>query len=530
MHNRKSTMVLLNDPLSIFNDLEDVRTSYQYLQYHFFANFDLDKIDWKKENAEFSHYMINLMNLSTSNKRGFPIIPMTLFGYIPKCNTWGRDLYNHCLISSLHTVLYMKYKFAPADNCVTPYMANKLLESCPGYFELKYNDFPNAESISDSYWNHQMKTKEKKLYRSFIYGMDINAQYEGEKFKLPRYKIKFLTWLRINQERLWQGLAAMEQSAPSENRFTDLMNKIWKICGIPETESRKGTKVDNILLQYQCERFFNVHILYHLFDKVPDVSKYYDRDLWLSILEMPNVFSRARFVDWMIESWEEGKQHLSLKYNGKHFGEKTDLVQSPSTNKLELFPIVNSSTEKMQKIDSALYGLEYLNKIVFPFYEKYYFCLLFTKMSREMCGIDAEQILYADQDKVMSILDSMEKYLYQECTTLNIPFLDDYSNDHMVYEYKRQYTDIINGLMNEHSNLDLYFRKTYSEQYFGVMLPAPYMGQNVLGSPMSTLNNYYDTILEHEFKLMIMANGGTQFDIKEEKAFNSIDPSEIKSF
>lgn len=98
----------------------------------------------------------------------------------------------------------------------------------------------------------------------------------------------------------------------------------------------------------------------------------------------------------MIESWEEGKQNLSLKYNGKHFGEKTDLVQSPSTNKLELFPIINSSTEKMQKIDSALYGLEYLNKIVFPFYEKYYFCLLFSKMSREMCGIDAEQILYAD--------------------------------------------------------------------------------------------------------------------------------------
>lgn len=530
--NPKESKPPIADPLSIFRNMNDVYESMNYMKYQFFIDFP---VTMPTDISEELNKKIGLMHKRMS---GSLSIDEDIFGLLLKSNDIDENkrkaieklrilenihelTYQHCIISCLHTVKFLlhqleeKYYYpTTASHYVT---INKLdpdeTKSSPGFFVLSHMDDTKNKSqnnklkITDLIPNPiDEKSYHQKYYRyndknnfgfaQFVLGR--NSSFEKNDYRIPGYNFDFYNHVYSNA-RIWESLNA-NYMQPGNNRsitagrFAKFIENYQKfgnpsIFHTTKNQLNEKAKVDYILLQYQIERYFNPHLLNYLFTSLPvDAPKDYP-EFWQRFMALPNVFSREKLVNIALFSLQVNRPYHSYKNKTLSMDKMYEALYSIS-GKRDQYPIHDKAVRNSIWIDAVSYGLTYLSKVYYPFYEKYLFLYLYNIFLKNNSK---------NFQKEKEVLIKMMDYLFNECSKLDVSL--SYSKiNQKNFVHRKQYLDTLHNIIY-HKNPIPFFQTTYSKEYFGILDNIPYSYS--MGTDKTDLQSFHQLMLEYKIKTII---------------------------
>lgn len=406
-------------------------------------------------------------------------IPENLFGTpTDKYSQYIRSIirsdlvYDHCAISSLHTVKYLIYTLneKPAIKPSTAYKlvnANYKEYGTPGYFTLKKIENKTnklsyfQENGQSQYETSMHKFINKKHMDTFTYNLlGKTANMGNNRLDIPFYNIDFYNHILCYNQFLSSVYRdSFKKHTIQIRRFEQTMEKYQNIsyakkssCCCQNLDINNEIKIDYLLLQYQLERFFNAALFEELFKHHSSLESF-NAKLLLKFSLLPNAFSRNKYVDIAFKMI--GEKYIFNNYknippeSSRQLATSFDIVLSRVPYKTPV------SLEAEWKTNTE-FAIDFLSKVYFPFYEKYFFIYLY-----KLCG--------SQTDEPLDILNEMEKHLYQYCVdiydTLDIP--GNVPGISTEPASKSFYLEMLNKLMQEK---DLYsrYKITYSQDYFTI--------------------------------------------------------------
>jgi hypothetical protein len=487
------------DNLSIFDSLQDLQESKNIMHYQLYVDFTIDKddfstsmevIDYVKEKASAipNHYAFDL--------------PDNLFGddryYSPEIKKkFQTALYQHCAISSLHTVKYLLY----LDDSDTIKNATKKADYYnsygtifPGYFTIREacsqkisltSSLDKFVPLDKASYCKKIKKVAKNKKAAPLHEILGTTNISSE--NIPFYNIDFYHWI-LDNHTFFSSMQKEQVLKKKINatRYKKLLNALDTIGTAPKISLtkkndhlQKAVSVDNLLLNYQLERYFSVHLIPKVLQESEKI-KYPNFDLLRKFFLLPNAFSRNLYVDWAFHSqternekeltpneWENHKKFYKRAVLSNYFNNSIDttidLVQKTDWN-LDKVPFQTSVILDAQWTEVTELAITFLVNVYFPFYEKFFFIYLY-----EIC----KKITTSTEEEP---LEKMCNLLFDYCSNnlicnedvsdnedIAIPF--DRSNSTDTDNYKDFYLDTFLQIGTEPN----YFRKhkrTYTLNYF----------------------------------------------------------------
>lgn len=469
-------------PLQLVEKFQTANSSLKYLA-GFPVNYVINKI--KELPDPFSFKLpYNLFGCGKQEKR------LEIFY---KTDTQSDILYDHCAISSLHTVKYLIYTLKQEKSiskqdkpALKPTSAYEYINRAsqqlgtPGYFTLNKVNYDMNQLIS-CYFEKNRQTQYETDVSKFIAKKENSPftlnllgknkdQQKDEKLDIPQYNIDFYDHiLRCNQ-----FLSSIENKDSSKRtHFNEFMRYYQEIAfaeqfktNSQDTDINNAIKIDHLLLQYQLERFFNAALFEELFKQSSTKLEALNMRLLLKFTLLPNAFHRKKYVQCAFNMLGDDNIFNNYDSNPEELSGQTQLVSLTTldTARIHKTPI----SLEAEWVKNTEFALDFLSKVHFPFYEKCFFIYLY-KLCEE------------PNDSPISVLEKMEQSLYQYCVniydTLDIP--EALGADRIktleiekAKELKAFYLDILDKLMKED---DLYarYKVTYSMDYFTAHITKP---------------------------------------------------------
>lgn len=538
MKRRKTFPAPLQDPLALFHSRNEIEETKNYFKYLFFTDIPTLVTEHNITGNNFAESVKAYLNSALPNylKAYTPCIFTRLYGsssvYV------GRQsfhIYEHCMIRSLHTVQYLRYLLSPNTSTMTEsqFKYHKLMlpdtpsSYIPGHFEriylsqypLKFQKLQTSSTDTSSYafWSKQFSKgrTDRTDYFLFILGRLAYKNEEQIPVLFPEYNLKYYNHIQNYQNRIWQGInsAAFKTASPKlpNDRLENIITSIRNICALPSPFNYASWNIkdipenqiwlDNILVQYQCERYFNIHLIKHIVDHKPEELNFQEKDLWLSFFSLPNVFTRKQFVNMAFEEFKNNAMYNSDIYNSLTM-DRTN-VGMMFSDISDRFPVRNKSDSYAIWLDVVFNVNRYLSNVVFPFYEKLLFLLAYYVCNEE------DQLTF---DHYETTLEHMETFLYKMCCdardTIDADFqVENTHNRQTAYdvtdtpEHKHMYLEALNALFNN-EDIDLmnYFHIQYDYKYFKV--PSKH---NEKGTSIPTIPDMYHSLIgKHIHRLLML--------------------------
>ena len=534
---------ILQDPLSIFGDCYEIAETYHFFRYQFFVDFHELCTSYEITAEKFSSPAKTMIEKNyTRNIGTFPTISEFLYGKPPHA-FWQKSLhlYEHCLMRALHTVQYLLYTCNPEKLSLSEGQLknSRLLNQkgeptyIPGYLERKYinehadkykmvTQGQSASASSYVYWAKQFENKNFPLPDYFLFTFGRLSYKDAEKIPVlfPCYNQKFYNHIQNNQKRVWQGVTSKAfTSVPTKltgDRIESIISIMRKICSSPAAYHYSDYKIDvdipnehiwldDLLVQYQCERFYNMHLVKYMIDNKPENMKLSGDDLWLSFISLPNIFSRHNIVQLTYDIYQNQDMYDSDLYEPITMDNVNKGLSFGSIS--NRFPVRNQTDANAIWTHVVLNSNRYLSRVVFPFYEKLFFLLVYY-----LCA-EKENI---DFNNCKEILQEMESFLCKEYTESR----DIIEKDTLAFlpeeithpfdvtetsEKKYQYLSAINSLFNN-SELDLddLFHIKYSPEYFGA--GKKYSPITKLDDKPTNSSFYQVLIAKEKYRAILFAN------------------------
>lgn len=381
-------------------------------------------------------------------------------------------VYDHCAISSLHTVKYLIYTLN-GKSAIKPSTAYKLVNAgykeygTPGYFTLKkIKNKTNKlscfqENEQAQYETSMHKFINKKNMDTFTYNLLGKADsMNNTRLDIPLYNIDFHNHILYYNKFLNSVYTkSFKNHTIQINRFEQTMKKYQNIsyakkslCYCKNPDINNEIKIDYLLLQYQLERFFNASLFEELFKHHSSLENF-NAKLLLKFSLLPNAFSRNKYVQIAFNMI--GEEYIFNNYKNIP-PESSRQIATSFEMVLSRVPYKTPVSLEAEWKTNTEFAIDFLSKVYFPFYEKYFFIYLY-----KLCG--------SQTDEPLDILSEMEKHLYQYCVdiydTLDIPGnVPGISTEPVSKSF---YLEMLNKLMQEK---DLYsrYKITYSQDYFTI--------------------------------------------------------------
>lgn len=539
MKNMQSSLII-QDPLAIFHNRSEVEETSNYFKYLFFTDIPALAKSHGITLTDFAESVSAFLIPTTSYKSScFPFISPFLYGNSSTthyCRAKELHLYEHCLIRALHTVQYLRYRLSPASNTLTEsqlkyrrfLLPDAVSTYVPGYFERrrllqdpkKFRNLQSDSSDASSYafWSKQFSKDRADLTNYFLFSLG-RLDYQNEvriPVVFPEYNLKYYNHIQNNQNRIWQGInsAAFKNASPKlpNSRLENIVMLIRNICSLPvafdynawnEEMSDVDNEIwiDNILVQYQCERYFNSHMIKHIVDCKPEALPFKGTDLWLSFLSLPNIFTRKLLADAAFDTYNTEGMYSSDIYEPLNM----DTLNTGMSylNISDHFPVRNKADSDAIWLDVVFNANRYLSNVFFPFYEKLLFLLVYYLCSEE------DQLSF---DQYEIVLEQMESCLFRLCCETRSTIDDDFytENRHInknaydvtdTPEHRHMYLEAMNALFNNNS-LDLqdYFHTRYDYRYFKI---HPHKNSDCFKSP-SIPDMYHSLIAKYIYRLLTL--------------------------
>lgn len=349
------------------------------------------------------HNSFRFFGISSSDQN----IPYSTFiPYYP--DFWINSIKYHCVISSLYTLLYAQLY----NTTLSSYrIINDIKGS--GYFSLidkhiisvqqdgtisvlRANTNDSAErSKKSSHYSHSHKSFYNHLdnREQKVLGMSLNNK--GVRTSL------------LNSDLIFQ-LEELHKNGGNCKKFhqfyinshmnfscNDYFNAAHELQKLINPQKEENNPVDQILLQYKAERFYNFSLTYCVIKSLLDFSHQHNNILNfdsfpLEILELifrlPNTFSRNVFFVYALESFLNDSLSDSI-FNARH----RDVGA--------MAPLKNDIPQKMRLIN----WLPLLQKfvlffatLIFPLYERCFFLLL----KSVLCNHNTQDIIFLLRDYI----------------------------------------------------------------------------------------------------------------------------------
>lgn len=393
----KRTTKPINDNLASFLSLDEMEETKNILEYRFLFDLSLDKSFIAADNLmEIFHTPIFSVNLAFN-------IPSNLLGVnnfeINHYKTMYESIYKHCIISALHTIKYLIWK-EKGEPILHGTSAARYIDESYDSFETKVRNFFRPSFSSTMITN-----------MDFAYSLlgKSSTGYEENNLEIPAYNLNLYNHIIQNKKFF---LKSKDKPNMRIDRFIELMNLYQDISTINE----KGKSVDNLLLQYQLERYFNASLFEYLYQKHkhhrdnPKNPVMLSGDGYLSVIEnfslLPNAFSRNIFVDWAYESIsDENREKIFVNYFNSPDEMKFGMITNEETNRedLKFSPLLKTPNMSYGTwLNTVECAIEYLSTVTFPMYEKTFFIILYKAFEKE------------NRIKI-DILEKMEEVLQEYC-------------------------------------------------------------------------------------------------------------------
>lgn len=302
---------------------------------------------------------------------------------------WKTAIKYHCVISSLYTLLH--YQLRKYE--ITSYrlindikhlgyfsLINKQILSINQDMSIKINRVKNG---NEDYIDRSDKCANySKTYRNFYENLDFKEQKTlGMSLKKNR-----ITSLLLNTDIIYRlielrsegGINKKFHQFYQENNENFSCNDYFKVSqklqNILNTRKDDDDIVDQILLQYKMERFYNCSLTYCIIKSLLDFS--HKQDLLtldsfpLEILELayrlPNTFSRNDFFIYALYSFQNDYLSDSIFNNGRNNLSPFAKHTNPTPDRIRLITWLPLFQQFML----------FFTTVVFPLYERCFFLLL----------------------------------------------------------------------------------------------------------------------------------------------------------
>lgn len=454
------------------------------------------------ENASLKHLAGFPINYVINKIKELPDIfsfklPYNLFGcgnlekrlgiFYSDGQTQSDILYDHCAISSLHTVKYLIYALKQRESkskqdkptskqdspTLKPTSAYKYINRAsreygtPGYFTLNAINY-DMSKLNPFYFEENQQTQYESTVSNFLkkkgitpFTLNLLGKREIQKknkLDIPQYNIDFHDHiLRCNQFLSSVEMKGFKKRTLALERFETFMQYYQEIAFAKpfrtdgqNSDIDNAIKIDYLLLQYQLERFFNASLFEELLEQSRKLEAP-NMNLLLKFSLLPNVFHRKRYVQCAFNMLGDEGIFNNYNSNPEELSSLTQLVSLTTFDTARIHKTPISLEAEWTK--NTEFAIDFLSKIHFPFYEKCFFIYLYRLCEKE-------------GDCPINILKKMEESLYWYCLniydTLEIPKTSNIVGTKENYAF---YLDILNRLMQEE---DLYarYKKTYSMEYF----------------------------------------------------------------
>lgn len=499
----------IKDHLAIFSSIEEMMETMNILKYRFSFDFEYSDNRQRRNNEkqEEKEIIEQIFSMSVFFADNTFKIPEELFGandfYWNHEKEIEKAIHSHCVISALHTVKYLMWlegeKVIKGTTAIK-YVNEDPQKGTPGYFflkSLKYDvsqldmaryDYESCESYESyeskvsNFWRH-IKNENLENNISFAYSLlgknPCPTKANKNNFEIPLYNLDLYHKI-MSHKKFFMNKTHYTKSLRREY-FIKYMNLYGRIASSVAYNATPEAKVDNILLRYQLERYFNALLYEHLFQK----HKYHHEDAenkiilsgdnYFKIIQkfslLPNVFSRHIFADWAYESISrENSEKVFVNYFDSPTEMKFGMIYNENTmGDMKFNPRLKTPNTEYSVwcyvLESAL---EYLSTVTFPMYEKTFFICLYEYFSHDI----------SEKGKT-TVLQKMEKVLYwycvKECEEMfdsdtwerQPSFLSWDCNDGEQYtEEKQFYLNLINEMLDK-NNLEALYKITFDRRYFG---------------------------------------------------------------
>lgn len=512
MNQQNTSATPISDPLSIFKNIDDLIESMNYMKYQFFIDFP-KSLPSKNIIKDLENKITELQG----HKSGGLHIPYDIFGFSINATNLDQNLtFCHSIISCLHTVNYLLYylNFMEKNESYKPYTASNYIEdrapvTIPGGFFLSLIDTNDIRKIISQPIDHQTYSekfhrfnKSAKQYAMFVLGK--KELHKENDYTIPKYNFNFYNYIYSHSD-IWQSLQSnyIKTQKIVPTRFEKFIKKYKNFCNASQfkpsekyssdSKMEKAIKTDHLLLQYQLERYFNAHLLDHLFASLPNDAPKNCRELWKRFMALPNVFTRNQLVDIAVCTLEENDPYDSYKNMALSLDKMYEAMGSRG-GKREIYPIHDKTVRNAVWIDTVSFGLAYLSKVYFPFYEKYTFLYLYSTFYHTS---EKEK----KEEKIKDALKNMKSILFEICSNLDYS-LSEY-NDSTPCQHQTQYLDAINSLINQ-KDYRSFFQTTYSKEYFGVLNNIPH--NYSLEDNTNDLYSFHQLMLEYKIRTIITSD------------------------
>lgn len=491
----------IDDNLAVFSSVDELKETRNILRYRFAFDFGDAYNNRKQSVQEDTEVLQRIFDLPVFSADNTFRIPVELFGtsdfYYRHDDKITEAIHSHCAISALHTVKYLLWREGSDDenqkvvkgNTAAKYVSEHLEEGTPGYYYLnsiEYDDsrlnilsfdYPSYESKVSNFFRH-MKEEDIKPDMKFAYSLlgkysyreRDNKKTNAGDLEIPVYNMDLYHHIISNKD-FFMNKTHIRNNMNREP-FVSYMNSYGRIASSAAFNSSAEAKVDNLLLRYQLERYFNASLYEYLFKKHKSHHENSENNIILSgdnyfaIIQkfslLPNVFSRHIFADWAYEM-------ISSKNSEKVF---VNYFDSPNEMKFGLIHNEEKFNPRLKTpnteystwcyvLESAL---EYLSTVTFPMYEKTFFIGLYEFFASNISA-----------PSPYSVLKKMEKILYSYCEDLSdmdvwesqLSFLNwDCQDSEQYKEEKIFYLEVINKMLSK-NNLQSLYKMTFDRKYFG---------------------------------------------------------------
>lgn len=405
---------------------------------------------------------------------------------------WNSAIKYHCVISTLFTDRHFLLK----ESKISAYHLNTYARKL-GYFQLKELGYINEQHLFCEY-NKENKSSDaskklsdfNKLFASFynrlseeerqIFNLDSKKHFSLENSDFC-YRLfcnrKIYNKLRkfySNHDCLVNCIDFFDNSGSFFNSFIENSDHI----------------VDEILLQYQLERYFNLSLttetLNLIFSKpelLPPTS--IPPEIIVSCFNLPNVFSRKLFLNFAFDSYHNKFLTENIFYKRTQDTGPVYFTDAPTiqTNKLILW------------LDLYKKFTYFFSHLVFPIYEKCFFLLYkdSIKSFNKPLITDLEQYISVHSDDILNggfTDDNLRTRLSDPLPSITNPIVLDprvIENKNYLLRCNLLLQDILsaqNNIMHPTGFPDL------TEAYFGCLPGTSYHRKLMTLYVNSTLNNF----------------------------------------
>lgn len=531
------------DILSIFDSIEDMQESKNIMYYYLFTDFNLE---CEKNNFEDFNNALTIKIMETHSHLKFTI-PYNLFGIISKDYTMNQNIdyhqdttdrhyvnyaflkdikfyipLEHCIITSLHTARYLLCK----KNYFKPTSAYRFINSLPiksttklytpGFHVIKFcetheknfmnviKDF-NEDNSSDlgSRMKKMIENEKLPYFAEKIFSNKNNSKQCLFTHHNADLYLQLIHYKNILKTILTKGLSSYK-IVPE--RFEDIIQKYMKLgtANIVELSDEisandlgslnEAALTDQLILQYQLERYFNVSLINKLLS-IANTVDYKFSNLLIRFSMIPDIFNRNIYVDWAIDNFKSKNIYSNYKDTPRDVDK--NLVQKLGYE-IDITTYKNDITTSTKWGEIVSYGIDYLSRIYYPYYEKYYFIHLYDYIKQSLAkernsSINTDDILY-----------KMEEFLFNYCKKialdklkiLNLNTMPLYNNENFTEDTKKFYIDLLKNLIIN-SNFENLFLRKFTREYFG-MLP-PQDNQNIINHLGAIAHNCTEKLIIENF-------------------------------